>query len=209
MLRRVWFAGVLAAAALALLVAPGLAKGPPQKVTIEGPGLAVPIEITDPATLESLGMTMLEDVDSKISGPGTLSAVYLVTRYYQDGARYIPFDQVLYARQAESDRPLVYYVGIVNGWSEFDGRWFNATADGAAAMESVLGKAVVAASAEAESAPAPAEQPAEPAAIASVQPKSAPSPLSVALLGATLAGGFAAGWLLRPRVPRAANLRRA
>lgn len=202
-MRRVGLAGVLTVAALALVAAPVLAKGPPQKVTIEGPGLAAPLEITNPTTLESLGMTMLEDVDSKVGGPGTLSAVYLVTRYYQDGARYIPFDQVLYARQAESGRPLVFYVGIVNGWSEYDGRWFNATAAGAAAMDTILAKA---APAEAESVSAPAEQPA----IASVQPEPAPSAPSAALLGATLAvAGFAAGWLLRPRALRPANAPRA
>ncbi len=119
-----------------------LAKGPPQHVRIDGPGLADPLEITEPGELEALGMASLEDFFSSVPDPGALARVYLLTRSYQDGDRMVPFDQVLYAPGPPGDRGYVYYVGIINGWSEYDGKWFRATRIGTQAIEGLLAAAV-------------------------------------------------------------------
>ena len=47
---------------------------------------------------------------------------YAITRYYIDGGRESAFDQLHYYPAAG----LVYYDGIVNGWSEYDRKWYAA-----------------------------------------------------------------------------------
>jgi hypothetical protein len=59
MLKRILF-GVIALLLLATNQA--LAKGPPDKVTISGPGLDDTIEITDPASLAHLELGALENL---------------------------------------------------------------------------------------------------------------------------------------------------
>lgn len=139
--RRIW-ALPLAVAALAVLVQGALAKGPPQHIRIDGPGLAEPLEITESAKLEALGMASLEDFFSSVPDPGALASVYLLTRSYQDGDRMVPFDQVLFAPGPPGGPGYVYYVGIINGWSEYDGKWFRATGAGTQALEGLLEAAV-------------------------------------------------------------------
>ena len=51
MRRRMWRGVLLALALAALLAAPALAKSPPDKLVLEGPGLATALAITDPAAL--------------------------------------------------------------------------------------------------------------------------------------------------------------
>jgi hypothetical protein len=134
-----------------VLAQTALAKGPPQKVTISGGDLAGEIEITDDETvLNALSMMTLEDYDTLtaeapegISGDG-----FLITRFYEDPpGRYFPFDQVRYYPDPEGRRGYLFYVGIVNGSSEYDGMWFRASEAGEAVLIDVLANAEPAASA--------------------------------------------------------------
>lgn len=47
---------------------------------------------------------------------------FVITRYYMDGATADPFDQLLYFPVAG----LVYYHGLLDGISDYDGKWYAA-----------------------------------------------------------------------------------
>jgi hypothetical protein len=119
-----------------------LAKGPPQKITISGGDLPGEIEITgDYATMSALSMMSLEDYQTltpdapqNISGDG-----YLITRFYETSSgRYVAFDEVRYYPNPDGGRGYLNYLGIVNGSSEYDGKWFRASAAGEAALQAVI-----------------------------------------------------------------------
>lgn len=125
-----------------LITQAALAKGPPQKITISGGDLLHEIEITgDEAMLNALAMMSLEDyrtltpdAPENISGDG-----YLITRYYEvSSGRFVAFDEVRYFPDPDGGRGYLNYVGIVNGSSEYDGKWFRPSASGEAALQSLL-----------------------------------------------------------------------
>lgn len=122
-----------------LLAQSALAKGPPQKITISGGDLPGEIEIiNDESTLNALAMMQLEDhrtltpdAPENISGDG-----YLITRYYEvSSGRYVAFDEVRYYPNPDGGRGYLNYVGLVNGSSEYDGKWFRPSASGEAALQ--------------------------------------------------------------------------
>jgi hypothetical protein len=63
---------------------------------------------------------------------------YLITRFYKNGTRYTPFDQVIYFRGDGKRDDIVLYVGIVNGWGPYDGHWYYPTPQGAVAFDEAL-----------------------------------------------------------------------
>lgn len=131
------FPRIRVALGVALLVTlmisiPAFAKGNFAFISIAGPNLTETVRSTDPAlTTDFLAFFDFSDrVDvPKEPGPG-----YLVTRYYIDGSHETPFDQLHYYPAAG----LVYYDGIVNGGSEYDGKWYTARPEIRAAFEKAL-----------------------------------------------------------------------
>ena len=122
-----------------LAPAPGaLAKGPPAKVVISGPGLEKELELTDAKTMNVLGMATFEDVETVAYPEATLTSVYVITRYFRDGGVYRPFDQVLYAVGNSRTQGYVYYVGIYNGWGPYDNKWFATHRDSEDVLRNVL-----------------------------------------------------------------------
>jgi hypothetical protein len=132
------------------------AKGPPDRVKISSPNLPHDVTLDDQALIGPLGMVMLEDVSDEIKAPFGIEGsariakaaqegsyrlpmgAFLITRYYKNGARYIPFDQVIYFEGDGMREDVVLYVGIVNGWSEYDGHWYRPTVQGAGAFQKAL-----------------------------------------------------------------------
>ena len=115
------------------------AKGPADKITITGPGLDEMIEVTDPATAEALSMTMIEDFRYFIDVPERLGPGYELTRYYRlENGTYQPFDQVAYYPDLYGGSGYVNYIGIVNGWSDYDGKWFRARDEADEVIRQVL-----------------------------------------------------------------------
>ena len=55
--------------------------------------------------------------------------------------QYFPFDQVVYFPDPEGGRGSIFYGGIVNGSSEYDGKWFRASQEGEAALRAALASA--------------------------------------------------------------------
>jgi len=106
------------------------AGGQATEVTISGPGLPKPITVTDPLVLPALGIATLMDPTQPIAAPATLGVGYDVQRNTFDLARYYPG-----LNQAVS---YVHYIGLVNGASEYDDRWYRASPIGDETMRRIL-----------------------------------------------------------------------
>ncbi|HEU4325056.1 MAG TPA: hypothetical protein VFS21_18085 [Roseiflexaceae bacterium] len=130
---------------LLLATHPAHAKGPPDKAVISGPGIAGEHAITDAATLRDLGMGTLEDFQQPLKPPAQAGAGYQIDRFFRGSASFQPFDRLVYYPPASGERGLIFYAGmsvVGSGASEYDGKWFHATAAGDAAMQRLLGKLV-------------------------------------------------------------------
>lgn len=115
-----------------LLLIPGVieAKGVPTRVTIYGPGLAGRIDVTDPALLPLLGLARLEDVSTPIIVPPVTGPGYEIERDGFDHERYYP--------DPAGGRGFIYYIGLINGSSEYDGHWYYASAESEQALKHIL-----------------------------------------------------------------------
>jgi len=128
-------------AALVALALPGLAaaKGPASRVIIVGPGLDGALEIVDDAVLlGALSMGMLEDFMRPAEPPAYPAPGFELTRYLETNTGQMPFDQVVYHPAPDGEPGLVHYLGIVNGSSEYDGRWFHTQPRGERMLREVL-----------------------------------------------------------------------
>jgi hypothetical protein len=132
----------LIAAALSLIVVPAFAKGA-MPVRVTGPGLpAAGIEITDPADYLSLGMGSLPDFQSPTDPPTAPRIGYTMQRFgVDDAGKKQIFDDLVYYPGPPGERGIVYYVGIHNGSSEYDGKWFYASRSADAVLRRLLGLA--------------------------------------------------------------------
>jgi len=102
-----------------------LAKGNFSYVTIDGPGLTDELNVTDPA-LTSDFFVFADFTKGPIDTPADPGEGYEITRVYIETIDGKPeaqaFDQLLYFPYA--DDGYVYYVGLSDGSSEYDGKWF-------------------------------------------------------------------------------------
>ena len=102
-----------------------LASGNFSYVTIDGPGLTDELNVTDPA-LTSDFFIFADFTKGPIDPPANPGEGYEVTRVYIETIDNKPeakaFDQLLYFPYA--DEGYVYYVGVAEGSSEYDGKWF-------------------------------------------------------------------------------------
>ncbi len=121
---------------LAIGLSSALAKGPPDQVTIEGPGMTRTLEVSDPRLTEALGS--LQDFEREAFAPLWFEDAYLITRSSRDGDNVLPFDQVLYVPNNSGSPGWVYYIGIFNGWGPYDGKWFQAVPENEALLQVLL-----------------------------------------------------------------------
>ena len=140
-MRRYW--GILLLVVGVLLGAsPALAKGPPDKAVIRGPGLTGEIAITDATMLSDMGLGSLEDFQSPLDAPSQTAAGYQIDRFFRSGGTFQPFDRLVYYPPASGERGRIFYAGMAvvgYGSSDYDGKWFRATAAGDAAMQRLIG----------------------------------------------------------------------
>jgi hypothetical protein len=126
----------------AVVVQTALAKGPMQIVGVAWPGSSETIWIEDPAILEHLSMAAFEDFYQAVEFPVKIpvSGGIEINRYYQENELATPvhFDKLFYFRSTESEPGYVYYYGLVNGWSEYDGHWFRVKPKGEQVLLDVL-----------------------------------------------------------------------
>jgi hypothetical protein len=97
--------------------------------------------VTDPAVYETVDLIALMNVDTgEVMPPAGLGKGYLMERYYLDesGRRHFYDQAIFFFDPAGGERGWVYYIGIYEGSSEYDGKWFRARAAGTEAVRTVL-----------------------------------------------------------------------
>lgn len=141
--------------ALLFLATPALAKGPVDKITIEGPGLKKPIELTDPEILSRFdpwGGQFIGTGGPLVGPPPNIKEPYLVKFYLEDqqGAFVLRY-MFYYYFNATGKTGYIYLPGpgepyyqtntgtIIRGKS--DGQWYKAIPGWDDVMADVVGEA--------------------------------------------------------------------
>ncbi len=114
------------------------AKGGFAFITISGSGIKESIRAANGALTQDFFAfaDFYRDTTDAPSDPGL---GYEITRYYIDNNRDVAFDKLHYYPETG----FVFYDGIVNGSSEYDGKWYTAKSEIKAEFESVLSAAAV------------------------------------------------------------------
>lgn len=97
------------------------AKGGFSFIIITGPNLKEAVRATDLALTTDF-FAFADFYRDKTKTPADPGVGYEITRYYVDGDREYAFDHLHYY----PDTGFVYYDGILNGSSEYDGEWYTA-----------------------------------------------------------------------------------
>ncbi len=117
---------------IALIPTLAQAKGAPRVVTITGPGVRSPLVVRGEAA-RWLGLGGFEDLQGGyLNAPRHLGPAVDLNRDGWDHARY-------YTACAPR-RGYVHYIGLYNGSSEYDGRWFHVSAMGEQSLRRILGQ---------------------------------------------------------------------
>ncbi len=113
-----------------------MAKGNFAKIVISGGQLASEIEVTDPSLL---GFFSFSDFTNAHTQKPKVGEGYVVTRYeqYQDGT-FHAWDRLHYYPNTTGLGGYVFYDGLINGGSEYDGQWYTASPEGDAALRRIL-----------------------------------------------------------------------
>ena len=150
------FSRIRNAAGLAILLAlvtsiSVLAKGGFSFIAVTGPGLKEELRATDTGLTEDF-FAFADFYRDKVEAPANPGQGYEITRYYVDGKRETAFDQLHYYPETG----YVFYDGILNGESEYDGEWYSANPAVKTLFENVL-PIVPAANAQPVKQPEPAQ----------------------------------------------------
>jgi hypothetical protein len=132
------FSRIRVALGIALLVSliasiTALAKGGFSFISIAGPGLKEPVRLTDPALTTDF-FAFADFYQDKAKAPTDPGEGYEITRHYVDGGREIIFDRLHYY----PGTGFVFYDGLENGESEYDGEWYTAQPGIKTAFEAAL-----------------------------------------------------------------------
>jgi hypothetical protein len=109
------------------------AKGGFSFISIAGGNLKDELRVTD-ADLTTDFFAFADFSRDRTKAPADPGTGYEITRYYIDGKRETAFDRLHYYPETS----FVYYDGIVNGSSEYDGEWYTAKPGIRKTFESVL-----------------------------------------------------------------------
>lgn len=123
----------LALLASLLFSVTALAKGGFDFITITGPNIKEAVRVTDTALTEDF-FTFANFYEDKTKAPADPGGGYEILRYYIDGKREIIFDRLHYYPETG----FVFYDGIENGESEYDGEWYTANPEIKAVFELAL-----------------------------------------------------------------------
>jgi len=110
------------------------AKGAFSFIAVTGGSLKQELRVTDPDLTDDF-FAFAEFYTSKTKAPEDPGVGYEITRYYIEGARETAFDRLHYY----PDTGFVFYDGLVNGSSEYDGEWYTAKPEIKTVFESVIG----------------------------------------------------------------------
>ena len=109
------------------------AKGGFDFIAISSPNLKEEVRVTDTALTEDF-FTFADFSKDKTEAPADPGQGYEILRYYIDGKREIIFDRLHYYPETG----FVFYDGIENGESEYDGEWYTAESEIKSIFESAL-----------------------------------------------------------------------
>lgn len=118
------------------------AKGPVHRILINGGELEKEIAVTDIGLTSLLSFAAFEEfMLGEVEPPQNLGEGYELVRQFKEGVNYHTFDRAMYYPSPDGGRGYVHYLGIENGWSEYDDNWYYAKAEGDMAMQRILSTA--------------------------------------------------------------------
>ncbi len=113
------------------------AKGEFDYITIKGPGITGEINVTNPALTQDF-FAFADFSQGEVPAPVDAGQGYQVVRVYVEFTdskpKDLPFDQLHYYPYTG----YVYYDGLVDGSSEYDGKWYAANPSAEKPFRSVL-----------------------------------------------------------------------
>ncbi|MBI2332918.1 MAG: hypothetical protein HYU84_12300 [Chloroflexi bacterium] len=113
------------------------AKGEFDYIAIKGPGITGEIDVTDPALTQDF-FAFADFTKGEIAAPADAGQGYQIVRVYVEFTdskpKDLPFDQLHYYPYTG----YVYYDGLVDGSSEYDGKWYAANPSAEKPFRSVL-----------------------------------------------------------------------
>ena len=194
MFTRIRIAAGVAFAALLLTNLTAFAKGSFDFITIAGSNLKDSVRLTDSALTEDF-FTFANFHEDRTKTPADPGQGYEITRHYVQGNSDVVFDRLHYYPESG----FVFYDGIENGDSEYDGGWYIANPDIKPLFETALAIQLGAASPVEKKQSVSSASELEPAS-AIAQAKPAASNLSLLLIiGTALTVGLAALFALTYR----------
>ncbi len=123
--------------ALALMFTTARADGGFDYIAVKGPGIIGEIDVTQAALTEDY-FVFADFTQGSIPAPANPGQGYQIVRLYvvfeDDKPRNVPFDELHYYPYTG----YVYYVGVVDGTSEYDGKWYAANPAAEAPFRGVL-----------------------------------------------------------------------
>ena len=124
--------------ALVVILTPALhvlAKGEFDYLLVKGPGITGEIDITDPALTHDF-FAFADFSQGSIEAPSNPGQGYQIFRIYVKDNKDQPFDQLHYYPYSG----YVFYDGLLNGSSEYDGKWFAANPSANGPFRAALAK---------------------------------------------------------------------
>jgi hypothetical protein len=113
------------------------AKGNFAKIVITSDRLTSEIEVTDPSLLSFFSFS---DFPNARATEPSFNEGYVVTRYFLDESGTLhAFDRLRYYPNHVGPGGFIFYEGLINGGSEYDGKWYAASSEGDAAMRRNIG----------------------------------------------------------------------
>jgi hypothetical protein len=142
--RRLFTLALIAALAL-IPLSVAFAKGPPEQVTISGPGIDGEITIADSNVLNAFSFYQFNDLNRRLDEPPQVEGDgYKITRWLtqqkQGTRQLLPWDTLTYYPDPAGGPGYVFFDGLDPsiGSTEGQGRWFLASEEGGAAMQAII-----------------------------------------------------------------------
>ena len=124
-------------ALIVLVPTTAFAKGEFDYITVKGPGIVGEIDVTNPVLTQDF-FAFADFTQGEIPTPVDPGQGYQIVRVYVEFTdskpKDLPFDQLHYYPYTG----YVYYDGVVEGSSEYDGKWYAANPAAEAPIRSVL-----------------------------------------------------------------------
>lgn len=113
------------------------AKGMSDRIVISSPALSEDIIVEDESMLSALYL-MAKFADGEIDEPDDIDVGYELKRQSSHDGTYTGFDIVYYYPSTSDKSGYVYYLGIVDGSSTLDRKWYDVRPEAELAMQYIL-----------------------------------------------------------------------